>query len=136
MLSNSLHSTTQNLEITTDVPEIYMQEFWVTVSRHHSSHIVQAECQSQTSNSQCIQPGRSLLPKLNKMSLSGKNNYALEQVFEADQMKLSTQEKQAKNSTALYASAQKSEEESWTFSQGEDDEENDEQDSEDDNDRT
>ncbi|GJT83752.1 hypothetical protein Tco_1058094 [Tanacetum coccineum] len=24
-------------EISTDVPEIYMQEFWVTVSRHHSS---------------------------------------------------------------------------------------------------
>ncbi|GJT47287.1 hypothetical protein Tco_0956002 [Tanacetum coccineum] len=24
-------------EITADVPEIYMQEFWVTVSRHHSS---------------------------------------------------------------------------------------------------
>ncbi|GKE47546.1 hypothetical protein Tco_1478804, partial [Tanacetum coccineum] len=24
-------------EITVDVPKIYMQEFWVTVSRHHSS---------------------------------------------------------------------------------------------------
>ncbi|GKF35700.1 hypothetical protein Tco_0112458, partial [Tanacetum coccineum] len=24
-------------EISTDVPKIYMQEFWVTVTRHHSS---------------------------------------------------------------------------------------------------
>ncbi|GJR62816.1 hypothetical protein Tco_1504978 [Tanacetum coccineum] len=32
-----LTSFYKEFEITADVPEIYMQEFWVTASRHHSS---------------------------------------------------------------------------------------------------
>ncbi|GJX21299.1 hypothetical protein Tco_0223976 [Tanacetum coccineum] len=36
--------------ITTDVPEIYMQEFWVTVSRHHSSLRFKLNGKSHTLN--------------------------------------------------------------------------------------
>ncbi|GJS37703.1 hypothetical protein Tco_0536085 [Tanacetum coccineum] len=37
-------------EITTDVPEIYMQEFWVTASRHHSSLRFKMNGKSHTVN--------------------------------------------------------------------------------------
>ncbi|GKG43385.1 hypothetical protein Tco_0480069, partial [Tanacetum coccineum] len=37
-------------EITADVPEIYMQEFWVTISRHHSSLRFKLNGKSHTVN--------------------------------------------------------------------------------------
>nr|GEY35853.1 hypothetical protein [Tanacetum cinerariifolium] len=37
-------------KITTDVPEIYLQEFWVTVSRHHSSLCFKMNGKSHTIN--------------------------------------------------------------------------------------
>ncbi|GJZ53403.1 hypothetical protein Tco_0608288 [Tanacetum coccineum] len=38
------------VEITADVPEIYMQEFWVTISRHHSSLCFKMNNKSHTVN--------------------------------------------------------------------------------------
>ncbi|GKB81205.1 hypothetical protein Tco_0948100 [Tanacetum coccineum] len=37
-------------EISADVPEIYMQEFWVTVTRHHSSLRFKLNGKSHTLN--------------------------------------------------------------------------------------
>ncbi|GKF05010.1 hypothetical protein Tco_0035678, partial [Tanacetum coccineum] len=37
-------------KISADVPEIYMQEFWVTVSRHHSSLCFKLNSKSHTVN--------------------------------------------------------------------------------------
>ncbi|GKC17668.1 hypothetical protein Tco_1014450, partial [Tanacetum coccineum] len=48
-------------EISADVPEIYMQEFWVTVTRHHSSLRFKLDGKSHRVN---VNNFRDMLPKL------------------------------------------------------------------------
>ncbi|GJS55973.1 hypothetical protein Tco_0629335, partial [Tanacetum coccineum] len=51
-------------EITADVPEIYMQEFWVTVSRHHSSLCFKLNGKSHTVNVDNFRDMLKIFPKL------------------------------------------------------------------------
>ncbi|GJZ87941.1 retrovirus-related pol polyprotein from transposon TNT 1-94 [Tanacetum coccineum] len=51
-------------EITADVPEIYMQEFWVTVSRHHSSLRFKLNGKSHTVNVDNFRDMLKIFPKL------------------------------------------------------------------------
>ncbi|GJR53979.1 hypothetical protein Tco_1404500 [Tanacetum coccineum] len=51
-------------EITADVPEIYMQEFWVTVSRHHSSLRFKMNGKSHTVNVDNFREMLQICPKL------------------------------------------------------------------------
>ncbi|GKC86589.1 hypothetical protein Tco_1147238 [Tanacetum coccineum] len=51
-------------EITADVPEIYMQEFWVTVSRHHSSLCFKLNGKSHTVNVYKFRDMLKICPKL------------------------------------------------------------------------
>ncbi|GJX98834.1 hypothetical protein Tco_0355853, partial [Tanacetum coccineum] len=64
------------LEISADVPKIYMQEFWVTVTRHHSSlrdlgHTGEIKFLSDVNVNHMHQPWRSFASIINKC-LSGK----------------------------------------------------------------
>ncbi|GJX67576.1 retrovirus-related pol polyprotein from transposon TNT 1-94 [Tanacetum coccineum] len=52
------------LEIYADVPEIYMQEFWVTVSRHHSSLRFKLNGKSYTVNVDNFRDMLTICPKL------------------------------------------------------------------------
>ncbi|GJR70730.1 hypothetical protein Tco_0016795 [Tanacetum coccineum] len=51
-------------EISVDVPEIYMQEFWVTVSRHHSSLCFKMNGKSHTVNVDNFRDMLKICPKL------------------------------------------------------------------------
>ncbi|GJS77647.1 hypothetical protein Tco_0727528 [Tanacetum coccineum] len=51
-------------EISTDVPKIYMQEFWVTVSRHHSSLRFKLNGKSHTVNIDNFRDMLKICPKL------------------------------------------------------------------------
>nr|GEZ32978.1 hypothetical protein [Tanacetum cinerariifolium] len=51
-------------EISIDVPEIYMQEFWVTVSRHHSSLHFKLNCKIHTVNVDNFKDMLKIFPKL------------------------------------------------------------------------
>ncbi|GKA51536.1 hypothetical protein Tco_0744732 [Tanacetum coccineum] len=51
-------------EISADVPEIYMQEFWVTVSRHHSSLRFKLNGKSHTVNVDNFRDMLKIFPKL------------------------------------------------------------------------
>ncbi|GJW16162.1 hypothetical protein Tco_0020295 [Tanacetum coccineum] len=51
-------------EITADVPEIYMQEFWVTVSKHHSSLRFKLNAKSHTVNVDNFKDMLNIFPKL------------------------------------------------------------------------
>ncbi|GJW11668.1 hypothetical protein Tco_1577495 [Tanacetum coccineum] len=51
-------------EITADVPEIYMQEFWVTVSRNHSSLRFKLNGKSHTVNVDNFRDMLKICPKL------------------------------------------------------------------------
>ncbi|GJS17646.1 hypothetical protein Tco_0412118 [Tanacetum coccineum] len=51
-------------EITADVPEIYMQEFWVTISRHHSSLCFKLNGKSHTLNVDNFRDMLKIFPKL------------------------------------------------------------------------
>ncbi|GJS14162.1 hypothetical protein Tco_0408634 [Tanacetum coccineum] len=51
-------------EISTDVPEIYMQEFWVTVTRHHSSLHFKLDGKSHTVNVDNFRDMLKICPKL------------------------------------------------------------------------
>ncbi|GKE29112.1 hypothetical protein Tco_1444496, partial [Tanacetum coccineum] len=51
-------------EITADVPEIYMQEFWVTASRHHSSLRFKMNGKSHTVNVENFSDMLKIFPKL------------------------------------------------------------------------
>ncbi|GJW65092.1 retrovirus-related pol polyprotein from transposon TNT 1-94, partial [Tanacetum coccineum] len=51
-------------DITADVPEIYMQEFWVTVSRHHSSLRFMMNGKSHTVNVDNFREMLQIYPKL------------------------------------------------------------------------
>ncbi|GJW28913.1 hypothetical protein Tco_0045788 [Tanacetum coccineum] len=51
-------------EITADVPEIYMQEFWVTASRHHSSLCFKMNGKSHTVNVDNFRDMLQICPKL------------------------------------------------------------------------
>ncbi|GJZ55429.1 hypothetical protein Tco_0610622 [Tanacetum coccineum] len=51
-------------EITADVPEIYMQEFWVTASRHHSSLRFKMNGKSHTVNVDNFRDMLQICPKL------------------------------------------------------------------------
>ncbi|GJS59859.1 retrovirus-related pol polyprotein from transposon TNT 1-94 [Tanacetum coccineum] len=51
-------------EITTDVPEIYMQEFWVTASRHHSLLCFKMNGKSHTVNIDNFRDMLEICPKL------------------------------------------------------------------------
>ncbi|GJR33227.1 hypothetical protein Tco_1109459 [Tanacetum coccineum] len=51
-------------EISADVPEIYMQEFWVTVSRHHSSLRFKLNGKSHTVNVDNFRDMLKICPKL------------------------------------------------------------------------
>ncbi|GJT73260.1 hypothetical protein Tco_1032546 [Tanacetum coccineum] len=51
-------------EISADVPEIYMQEFWVTVSRHHSSLHFKLNGKSHTVNIDNFRDMLKIYPKL------------------------------------------------------------------------
>ncbi|GKA36751.1 hypothetical protein Tco_0723316, partial [Tanacetum coccineum] len=51
-------------EITVDVPEIYMQEFWVTISRHHSSLHFKLNGKSHTVNVDKFRDMLKIRPKL------------------------------------------------------------------------
>ncbi|GKD51210.1 hypothetical protein Tco_1280186 [Tanacetum coccineum] len=53
-------------EITADVPEIYMQEFWVTVSRHHSSLRFKLNGKRHTVNVDNFRDMLKICPKLPK----------------------------------------------------------------------
>ncbi|GKA52961.1 hypothetical protein Tco_0746276 [Tanacetum coccineum] len=55
-------------EITTDVPEIYMQEFWVTVSRHHSLLRFKLNGKSHTVNVDNFRDMLKICPKLPSQS--------------------------------------------------------------------
>ncbi|GKE59679.1 hypothetical protein Tco_1498864 [Tanacetum coccineum] len=51
-------------EISADVPEIYMQEFWVTVTRHHSSLRFKLDGKSHTFNVDNFRDMLKICPKL------------------------------------------------------------------------
>ncbi|GJU80614.1 hypothetical protein Tco_1282979 [Tanacetum coccineum] len=51
-------------EISADVPKIYMQEFWVTVSRHHSSLRFKLNGKSHTVNIDNFRDMLKIFPKL------------------------------------------------------------------------
>ncbi|GKE53843.1 hypothetical protein Tco_1488999 [Tanacetum coccineum] len=51
-------------EIIADVPEIYMQEFWVTISRHHSSLCFKLKGKIQTINIDNFRDMLKIFPKL------------------------------------------------------------------------
>ncbi|GJZ53340.1 hypothetical protein Tco_0608225 [Tanacetum coccineum] len=51
-------------EISADVPEIYMQEFWVTVTRHHSSLRFKLDGKSYTVNVDNFRDRLKICPKL------------------------------------------------------------------------
>ncbi|GJT28153.1 hypothetical protein Tco_0908428 [Tanacetum coccineum] len=51
-------------EISADVPEIYMQEFWVTISRHHSSLRFKLNSKSYTINVENFRDMLKICPKL------------------------------------------------------------------------
>ncbi|GKB02665.1 hypothetical protein Tco_0830754 [Tanacetum coccineum] len=51
-------------EITADVPEIYMQEFWVTISRHHSSLCFKLNGKRHTVNVDNFRDMLKICPKL------------------------------------------------------------------------
>ncbi|GJV03240.1 retrovirus-related pol polyprotein from transposon TNT 1-94 [Tanacetum coccineum] len=51
-------------EISADVPEIYMQEFWVTVTRHHSSLRFKLDGKSHTVNVDNFRDMLKIFPKL------------------------------------------------------------------------
>ncbi|GKC82938.1 retrovirus-related pol polyprotein from transposon TNT 1-94, partial [Tanacetum coccineum] len=51
-------------EITADVPEIYMQEFWVTISRHHSLLCFKLNGKSHTVNVDNFRDMLKIFPKL------------------------------------------------------------------------
>ncbi|GJT79654.1 hypothetical protein Tco_1053996 [Tanacetum coccineum] len=51
-------------EITTDVPDIYMQEFWVTASRHHSSLHFKMNAKIHTVNIDNFRDMLQICPKL------------------------------------------------------------------------
>ncbi|GKA84851.1 hypothetical protein Tco_0806505 [Tanacetum coccineum] len=51
-------------EISADVPEIYMQEFWVTVTRHHSSLRFKLDGKSHTVNVDNFRDMLKICPKL------------------------------------------------------------------------
>ncbi|GJT57166.1 hypothetical protein Tco_0992220 [Tanacetum coccineum] len=51
-------------EISADVPEIYMQEFWVTVSRHHFSLCFKLNGKSHTVNIHNFRDMLKIFPKL------------------------------------------------------------------------
>ncbi|GKC49701.1 hypothetical protein Tco_1072446, partial [Tanacetum coccineum] len=51
-------------EISTDIPEIYMQEFWVTISRHHSSLRFKLNGKSHTVNVDNFRDMLKICPKL------------------------------------------------------------------------
>ncbi|GJV88671.1 hypothetical protein Tco_1532609 [Tanacetum coccineum] len=51
-------------EISTDVPEIYMQEFWVTVSKHHSSLRFKSDGKRHTVNTDNFRDMLKICPKL------------------------------------------------------------------------
>ncbi|GJS84274.1 hypothetical protein Tco_0750815 [Tanacetum coccineum] len=51
-------------EISADVPEIYMQEFWVTISRHHSSLCFKLNGKSHTVNVENFTDMLKICPKL------------------------------------------------------------------------
>ncbi|GJT23478.1 hypothetical protein Tco_0893415 [Tanacetum coccineum] len=51
-------------EISADVPEIYMQEFWVTVTRHHSSLRFKLDGKSHTVNADNFRDMLKICPKL------------------------------------------------------------------------
>ncbi|GJW77617.1 hypothetical protein Tco_0139299 [Tanacetum coccineum] len=51
-------------EISADVPKIYMQEFWVTVSRHHSSLHFKLNGKSHTVNVDNFRDMLKIFPKL------------------------------------------------------------------------
>ncbi|GKB04454.1 hypothetical protein Tco_0832597 [Tanacetum coccineum] len=160
-------------EISADVPEIYMQEFWVTVSRHHSSLRFKLNGKSHTVNVDNFRDMLKICPKLPEDDFKFTNSKVISkhqdtQVYgailpyhltnqamleseaymtyrayaTAQHMKNAIEKEQiqlhSSHATWLQVmsciSVKESEELSWTFSQGEDDEENDEHDSEDDND--
>ncbi|GJX09602.1 hypothetical protein Tco_0199461 [Tanacetum coccineum] len=72
-------------EISADVPEIYMQEFWVTVSRHHSLLHFKLNGKSHTVNVDNFRDMLNICPKLpdlvyqveNKNSKKNNNKYYL-----------------------------------------------------------
>ncbi|GJZ81234.1 hypothetical protein Tco_0646228 [Tanacetum coccineum] len=51
-------------EISTDVPEIYMQEFWVTITRHHSSLRFKLDGKSHTVNVDNFRDMLKIYPRL------------------------------------------------------------------------
>nr|GEW09062.1 hypothetical protein [Tanacetum cinerariifolium] len=59
-----LTSFYKTFEITTDVPEIYMQEFWVIVSRHHSLLCFKMNGKSHTINVDNFRDMLQICPKL------------------------------------------------------------------------
>ncbi|GJW24402.1 hypothetical protein Tco_0038213 [Tanacetum coccineum] len=59
-----LTSFYKEFEITADVPEIYMQEFWVTTSRHHSSLHFKMNGKSHTVNVDNFRDMLQICPKL------------------------------------------------------------------------
>ncbi|GJW89273.1 hypothetical protein Tco_0164613 [Tanacetum coccineum] len=61
---NLLKIGKSNLRISNDVPEIYMQEFWVTVTRHHSSLQFKLNGKSHTLNVDNFRDMLKICPKL------------------------------------------------------------------------
>ncbi|GJR41540.1 hypothetical protein Tco_1309643 [Tanacetum coccineum] len=59
-----LTSFYNTFEISADVPEIYMQEFWVTVTRHHSSLRFKLDGKSHTINVDNFRDMLKICPKL------------------------------------------------------------------------
>ncbi|GKB14003.1 hypothetical protein Tco_0847926, partial [Tanacetum coccineum] len=61
-------------EISADVPEIYMQEFWVTVSKHHSSIRFKLNGKSHTVNVDNFRDMLKICPKLPDLVYQVENN--------------------------------------------------------------
>ncbi|GJY75545.1 hypothetical protein Tco_0480661 [Tanacetum coccineum] len=60
-------------EISADVPEIYMQEFWVTISRHHSSLHFKLNGKSHTVNVDNFRDILKICPKLADLTFQVEN---------------------------------------------------------------
>ncbi|GKE03520.1 hypothetical protein Tco_1395538 [Tanacetum coccineum] len=63
-LDDELVAPANPFEITADVPEIYMQEFWVTSSRHHSSLCFKMNGKSHIVNVDNFRDMLKICPKL------------------------------------------------------------------------
>ncbi|GKC70893.1 hypothetical protein Tco_1116776, partial [Tanacetum coccineum] len=84
-------------EISADVPEIYMQEFWVTITRHHSSLHFKLDGKSHTVN---VDNFRDMLKNLKNLHLK-RIFYLLSEILDTlERIYQKSQENSQKNEQA------------------------------------